>query len=152
RPLAAVLALGSGACALLAAVMLVLPELRQLRATSEEEAPAAKADTKGEEKTLAPRFDTSAPVPEGQVREQHETLQGISILMVESEPSGATVTVDGVKQGTSPVSFTPICNPGNPLRVKLVRKGFETLEHTTVCREDTMTQLSARLRKARGGR
>jgi hypothetical protein len=149
RPLASALSLASAACALVAAVLLVLPELQHAR----QEAPAeADAAAPREEKTLAPRFDSSAPVPEGQVREQQDTIRGASVLMVESEPSGATVTVDGVKQGTTPLSVMPICNPGNPLRVKLVRKGYETLEHATVCREDTMTQLTARLRKARGGR
>ncbi|WP_164013162.1 PEGA domain-containing protein [Pyxidicoccus trucidator] len=147
RPLAAVLALGSGACALLAAVLLVLPEFRHLGTSSDEVLAAQGAET-----TLAPRFDSSAPVAEGQVREQHDTLRGISVLMIESEPPGATVTVDGVKQGSTPLSLTPICNPGNPLRVKLVRKGFDSLEHVTVCREDTMTKLTARLRKARGSR
>jgi hypothetical protein len=142
RPLASALWLGSAACALVSAVLLVLPELQHAWADSASDALP--------ETTLAPSFDTTAPLRDGEVREQQAAIAGASVLMIDSEPSGVTVSVDGVKQGTTPLSLTPMCNPGALLRVKFVRKGFESLEHTLVCREDMMTQLTGRLRKSRG--
>jgi hypothetical protein len=142
RPLASALWLGSAACALVSAVLLVLPELQH--------AWANRASDALPETTLAPNFDTTTPLRDGAVREQQAAIAGASVLMIDSEPSGVTVSVDGVKQGTTPLSLTPMCNPGALLRVKFVRKGFESLEHTLVCREDTMTQLTGRLRKSRG--
>ncbi|MBZ4416675.1 PEGA domain-containing protein [Myxococcus sp. RHSTA-1-4] len=145
RPLAAALRLGSACFGVLAAVLLVLPELQRVSQSSADENPALP------EQTLAPRFDTAAPVREGEVREQRAPIEGTSLLIAESEPTGATVSVDGVKQGTTPLSLTLECTPGAPLRVKFVRKGFDSVEHTTVCRADTMTELSTRLRRSRGG-
>ncbi|MFP2934349.1 PEGA domain-containing protein, partial [Pyxidicoccus sp. 3LG] len=145
RPLVAALKLGSAACGLVAAVALVLPELQHLGETP------TKDDVPRVEKTLAPSFDAPAKVREGEVGEQRVAIEGGILLMVDSEPTGVAVSVDGVKQGTTPVSLTLDCTPGAPLRVQFSRRGYDSLEHASVCQADTMTQLSARLRKARGG-
>ena len=145
RPLAAALRLGSAGFGLVAAVLLVLPEARRLGEAAEEKAPAPV------ERTLAPSFDTAAPAREGAVSEQRAPIPGTRLLMAESEPSGATVSVDGVKQGTTPLTLTLECTPGAAVRVKFARKGYEPVEHATACDADTMTRLSTRLRKSRGG-
>ncbi|NMO22953.1 PEGA domain-containing protein [Pyxidicoccus fallax] len=148
RPLASALRLGSAAFALMAAALLVFPEFQQRLSRDSGDVTPESAP---QEQTLAPRFDAAAPVRVGEVREQHAPIQGASLLMAESEPSGVTVSVDGVKQGTTPLSVTLICTPGASMHVKFVRKGYDTVEHVTVCRADTMTELSTRLRKARSG-
>ncbi|MCP3140584.1 PEGA domain-containing protein [Pyxidicoccus xibeiensis] len=144
RPVLAALKLGSAACTLVAALVLVLPELQRFGAGPEE--PALRIET-----TLAPSFDAPTKVREGEVGEQRAAIEGGILLMADSEPSGASVSVDGVKQGVTPVSLTLDCAPGAPLRVQFSRRGYDTLEHATRCQADSMTKLSARLRKARGG-
>ncbi|WP_426755792.1 PEGA domain-containing protein [Myxococcus sp. Y35] len=146
--LAAALRLGGAACGLLAAGLLALPALRHAGEPppTREELAAARPET-----TLAPQFDTPAEVPEGEVREQHAFMEGVSVLMVDTVPPGATLSVNGRKEGTTPLSVTLDCLAGAPVTVKLTRRGFSPLEHTLTCRQDTMTQLSGRLRKGKGG-
>ncbi|ABF88931.1 hypothetical protein MXAN_7177 [Myxococcus xanthus DK 1622] len=145
-PLAAVLRLCGAAAGLLAASLLVLPALRQSGEppVTPEGVAAARPET-----TLAPSFDPPSEVREGEVREQRAFMEGASLLMVDSAPSGATVSVNGRTEGTTPLSVTLECVTDAPVTVKLTRRGFSSLEHTLPCRHDTMTQLFGRLRKGK---
>ncbi|NOJ80637.1 PEGA domain-containing protein [Myxococcus xanthus] len=145
-PLAAVLKLCGAAAGLLAASLLVLPALRHFGAppVTPEEVAAARPET-----TLAPSFDPPSEVREGEVREQRAFMEGASLLMVDSAPSGATVFVNGRTEGATPLSVTLECVTDAPVTVKLTRRGFSSLEHTLPCRHDTMTQLFGRLRKGK---
>nr|WP_236673805.1 PEGA domain-containing protein [Comamonas sp. JC664] len=71
--------------------------------------------------------------------------------MVDTVPPGAALSVNGRNEGTTPLTVTLDCLAGAPVAVKLTRRGFSPLEHTLTCRQDTMTQLTGKLRKARGG-
>lgn len=147
-PLAAVLKLCGAAAGLLAASLLVLPALRQSREppVTPEEVATTRPET-----TLAPSFDPPSEVREGEVREQRAFMEGASLLMVDSAPSGATVSVNGRTEGTTPLSVMLECVTDAPVTVKLTRRGFSSLEHTLSCRQDTMTQLFGRLRKGKSG-
>ncbi|QDE71956.1 PEGA domain-containing protein [Myxococcus xanthus] len=145
-PLAAVLRLCGAAAGLLAASILVLPALRdagQPPLTKEERV------TTRPETTLAPNFDPPSDVQPGEVREQRAFMEGASLLMVDSEPSGASVSVNGRAEGTTPLSVSLDCVTDAPVTVKLTRRGYSPLEHTLSCRQDTMTQLFGKLRKGK---
>lgn len=78
--------------------------------------------------------------------EESSAFEGY-VLVVDSEPSGATVLVNGKNQGEVPVSVGLDCNPGDRVLVELSLQGFERARHTTTCKRDTMVKVSARLRK-----
>ncbi|GHG78444.1 PEGA domain-containing protein [Comamonas sp. JC664] len=146
--LAAALRLCGGAFAVVAAGLLALPALQRAGEPppTPEELAAARPET-----TLAPQLDTPVEVREGEVHAQHAFMQGVSVLMVDTVPPGAALSVNGRNEGTTPLTVTLDCLAGAPVAVKLTRRGFSPLEHTLTCRQDTMTQLTGKLRKARGG-
>jgi PEGA domain-containing protein len=95
---------------------------------------------------------TTAPVelpPETGVREERADFEG-AILMVESEPGGATILVDGKDQGQTPVSVGLECLPGTPVLVEFSLRGYEKAKHRTVCPHDALVKVTARLRKGSG--
>jgi len=141
---AAALRLGAAGFGLMAAVVLVMPELN-----GTFQAPSSEAITQPTYKTLAPALDTPAPSedPAKVITEQSTDFDGAAILVVESEQSGVSVRVDGNDQGNTPVSLTLECLPGKPIKVEVARKGYERAQHLTFCRPDTMIKLYARLRK-----
>lgn len=141
---AAALRLGAAGFGLMTAVLLVLPELN-----GSFQAPTTETLTQPTYTTLAPVLDTPAPAAEpGQIfTEQTASFEGAAILMVESEPGGVSVRVDGNDQGNTPVSLTLDCLPGKPIKVEVARKGYERAQHLTFCRTNTMIKLYARLRK-----
>ncbi|ATB51221.1 PEGA domain-containing protein [Corallococcus macrosporus] len=126
----------------------MLPALRDAGQPplTKEEVVATRPET-----TLAPHFDAPSEVRPGEVREQRASIEGASLLMVDSEPSGAAVSVNGRAEGTTPLSVTLDCVTDAPVTVKLTRRGFSPLEHTLSCRQDTMTQLFGKLRKGKSG-
>ncbi len=146
--LAAGLRLCGAAAGLLAAGLFAQPALQHLGQPplTPEEVAASRPET-----TLAPRFDPPSEVREGELREQHAFIEGASVLMVDSAPPGANVSVNGRAEGATPLSVTLDCAAGAPVTVKLMRRGFASLEHTLTCRQDSLTQLFGRLRKGKGG-
>ncbi|HEX5754480.1 MAG TPA: PEGA domain-containing protein [Archangium sp.] len=89
------------------------------------------------------------PPPETGIREERADFEG-AILMVESEPSGATILVDGKDQGETPVSVGLECLPGTPVLVEFSLRGYEKAKHRTVCPHDALVKVTARLRKGPG--
>ena len=138
---AVVLKLASGLCALVAAVLFVLPLEAQETGTPAPEEPAEAPVP-----SQAPE-----PKPTGLTREERSAFDG-AILMVESEPSGATVHVDGKNQGDTPVSIGLECKPGKTVIIDFTLPGFEKTRHRTTCPTDSLVKVTAQLRKAsRGG-
>ena len=154
---AAALRLGAAGFGLMTAVLLVLPELNgTFQAPSSLSSSSSGAVPQPTYKTIAPTLDTPAPSadPGKVITEQSTAFDGAAILMIESEPGGVSVRVDGNDQGNTPVSLTLDCLPGKPIKVEVSRKGYERAQHLTFCRPDTMIKLYARLRKvekAQGG-
>ena len=82
-------------------------------------------------------------------REERADFEG-AILMVESEPAGATILVDGKDQGQTPVSVGLECLPGTPVLVEFSLRGYEKAKHRTLCPHDALVKVTARLRKGSG--
>lgn len=142
---AAALRFGAAGFALMTVVLFVLPELR-----GSFQAPHPAELNQPTYTTIAPVLGTPEP-PEDLsqvVTEQTASFEGAAILMVESEPEGASVRVDGNDKGNTPASITLDCVPGKPIKVDVARKGYENAQHLTFCRTNTMIKLYARLRKA----
>jgi hypothetical protein len=83
------------------------------------------------------------------IQEERSSFTG-AILMVESQPPGANVRVNGVDQGETPVSVGLDCFPGRDLVVDFTLRGFEKSRHRTLCPKDALVKVTARLRKASG--
>jgi PEGA domain-containing protein len=152
--LAAGLKLGSALCALAAVGLVVRPLLLgelsttprtlTLQPTFTEE-PVAQPPAAAETGGPAPQ-----EVPSGSVtREERADFDG-SILMIDSEPSGATVLVDGRDQGETPVSVGLECLPGTPVIVSISLRGYERAKHTTLCPHDALVKVTAQLKKSPG--
>jgi hypothetical protein len=71
------------------------------------------------------------------------------VLLVETEPAGALVSVDGVARGEAPASMNLDCPPGKSLQLQTALAGYAPLSHALACRSDRMVKLRARLRKSR---
>lgn len=141
---ASALRLGAAGFGLMAAGLFVLPEL-----SGSFQAPSAEVLSQPKYTTLAPTFD--APPPSERldqvITEQTSSFDGAAILVVDSEPGGVSVEVDGSDQGGTPVSLTLDCLPGKPIKVEITKRGYERAQHTTFCRLNTMIKLYARMRK-----
>jgi hypothetical protein len=146
---AEMLKLSSALFGLAAAGLLVLPLLR-----GGTEAPSGPRYL-----TLEPVFSSdsesgdsasgeSAPSAQA-IQEERSRFTG-AILMVESQPPGATVRVNGIDQGEAPVSVGLDCLPGRELVIDFSLPGFEKSTHRTLCPRDTLVKVTARLRKGSG--
>ncbi|QRK10509.1 PEGA domain-containing protein [Archangium violaceum] len=164
---AAVLKLASALCALVAVGLFVRPLLLGELSTkprmltlmptfSEEPVEPEESGAPSEPEAAAPEVPVgSTPAPRaptspsrGSVtREARAEFDG-AILMVESEPSGANVRVDGRDQGETPVSVGLDCLPGKPVVVDITLRGYEKATHTTLCPHDALVKVTASLRKA----
>lgn len=142
---AAVLRFGAAGFVLTAVVLFVLPQLR-----GSFQAPQPAELNQPAYKTIAPVLSTPAAPEELKqpVTEQTTSFDGAAILLVESEPENAAVRVDGNDKGSTPASITLDCIPGKPIKVEVTRKGYESAQHLTFCRSNTMIKLDVRLRKA----
>jgi hypothetical protein len=142
---ASALRLGAAGFALMAAGLFVLPEL-----SGSFQAPSNEVLAQPTYTTIPPTFDAPAPSErlDQVITEQTSSFDGAAILMVDSEPGGVSVEVDGSDQGGTPVSLTLDCLPGKPIKVEVTKRGFERAQHTTFCRPNTMIKLYARMRKA----
>ena len=83
-----------------------------------------------------------APVKPG--AEETAPFQGFG-LSVESDPEGATVSVDGRVLGETPLLTGLPCAPGATLRLRVSRDPLPARELTTACRADTLVKLHVRL-------
>ena len=158
--LAAGLKLASALCALVAVGLFVRPLLQgelttgprmltlqpTFASTPVEERPAERAP----QGVTAPTAPKELP-PDAAVREERADFDG-AILMVESEPSGATILVDGKDQGETPVSVGLECLPGTPVLVEFSLRGYEKATHRTVCPHDALVKVTARLLRKGSGK
>jgi hypothetical protein len=138
-----VLKLASALCGLAAAGLFVLPLVR------------GEVSSAPRYVTLQPSFPEKTPPPPEAPREEKVTTEERSdfdgaILMVESEPSGATILVDGKDQGQTPVSVGLECLPGKPLVVDFSLRGYAKARHRTLCPHNALVKVTARLRKSTG--
>jgi hypothetical protein len=142
--------LGSALCALLASALLAWPAFQQAPPPSLGELTGG-AGPLGERQviTYAP---SESPLPQAGVNtsEQGSPLRGFA-LVLESEPAGAQVVVNGRSQGETPSSLTPECKPGEPLKIEFSLRGYERALHETRCQEDTLLKVLARLRRSPKG-
>jgi hypothetical protein len=147
--LGAGLKLASALCGLAAAGLFVLPLVR------------GEVSSAPRYVTLQPSFPEKTPPPpeapkeaskeapqeEKVTTEERSDFDG-AILMVESEPSGATILVDGKDQGETPVSVGLECLPGKPVVVDFSLRGYAKAQHRTFCPHDALVKVTARLRKS----
>jgi hypothetical protein len=63
-------------------------------------------------------------------------------LSVESRPAGARVLVDGRDAGETPIVTTVDCAPGQPVEVRVERRGFRSARREVRCRADALLELS----------
>jgi hypothetical protein len=128
---AAVLKLASALCGLAAAGLFVLPLFRgEMSAGAHDALPAALSQKPG-------------------IQEERAAFQG-ALLVLESQPPGATVRVNGENHGGTPVTVGVDCLPGRTVLVDFSLPGFERMLHSTPCPEEEMITLKARLRKNSG--
>ncbi len=154
---AVALKLTSGLCAVAAAVLFVLPLVRgevnagpryiTLQPSSASREPNAPESPPPEERAEAPVPPPAKEPPSNELTEEERSSFDGAILMVESEPSGATVHVDGKNQGDTPVSIGLECTPGKPIVIDFSMAGFEKTRHRTLCPHEALVKVTARLRK-----
>ncbi|MFL5353467.1 PEGA domain-containing protein [Archangium sp.] len=150
--LAAGLKLASALCALAAVGLVVRPLL--LGELSLTPRMLTLQPTFSEEPVAPPPVAAETPAPQeappGSVtREERADFDG-AVLMIDSEPSGATVLVDGRDQGETPVSVGLECLPGTPVIVSISLRGYERAKHTTLCPHDALVKVTAQLKKSPG--
>lgn len=92
--------------------------------------------------------EEAAPATAG-VQEQRSAFQG-ALLMLESQPAGATVRVNNVNQGETPVTVGLDCVPGRTLVITYSLRGFEGTTHRTSCPRDALVTVKAQLRRSTG--
>jgi hypothetical protein len=149
------LKLSSALFGLAAAGVLVLPLVR-----GEAEAPSgpryitlqptfSDTDSESESAETGGASPEAPSAPEQAIQEERSSFKG-AILMVESQPPGATIRVNGIDQGETPVSVGLDCLPGSTLKVDFALRGFEKSTHRTVCPRDALVKVTARLRKGSG--
>jgi len=152
--LAAGLKLGSALCALVAVGLFVRPlltgelSLQPRMITLQPTFSPVPEESPPVESTPGTPAPAERP-PETVTREERADFDG-AILMVESEPGGATILVDGKDQGQTPVSVGLECLPGTPVIVEFSLRGYEKAKHRTICPHDSLVKVTARLRKGAG--
>jgi len=91
------------------------------------------------------RVEVLAPgAPAVPGKETTAPFQGFG-LSLESEPDGATVTVDGRGLGETPLLAGLRCQPGAIVRIHVARDPLPPRDVTTLCRADTLVKLRVRL-------
>jgi hypothetical protein len=146
QKVAAVLKLGSALCAMAAAGLLILPLVR------------GEVSTRPRDITLTPITSGDGETETGEeaastgnaIRESRSAFEG-AILSLESQPSEATVQVNGRDQGETPVMVGLECEPGEPVVITFSRRGFESAIHRTPCPRDALVTVKARLKQSTRG-
>ncbi|ATB40682.1 PEGA domain-containing protein [Cystobacter fuscus] len=145
QKVAAVLKLGSALCAMAAAGVLILPLVRGEVRTGPRDITLTPITTEDEETQAEEDVEVeSAGKP---IRETRSAFEG-AILSLESQPSEATVKVNGRDQGETPVMVGLECAPGEPVVITFSRRGFESTTHRTPCPRDEMVKVKARLKQS----
>ena len=90
----------------------------------------------------------SEPQLTGSVSETESEASGY-ILVIETTPDGAEVTVNGESKGATPSSLNLDCAEGATLSVLLRHPGFIPLKRPMSCKRDTMVVMRATLEPAK---
>lgn len=90
-------------------------------------------------KTLAP--ESPHLDPSGELVSRFHGF-GVSVTSV---PQGAHVIANGVEVGETPLVTSVDCSPGSKVEVQVLKAPFRPWRHTTVCRPDTLVELTFRL-------
>ncbi|OJH33798.1 PEGA domain-containing protein [Cystobacter ferrugineus] len=146
QKVAAVLKLGSALCAMAAVGLLIQPLVRGEVSTRPRDitlTPITSED--GETETVE-----EAESAGNAIRESRAPFEG-AILSLDSEPSEATVQVNGKNQGETPVMVGLECERGEPVVITFSRRGFERTTHRTSCPQDEMVTVKARLKQSTRG-
>lgn len=101
------------------------------------------------EDAFGPSGQVLEPItPRADVRtgEQVAPFSGFAVS-VDTEPSGAVVTVAGVPRGEAPVLVGVECTPGATVEIAAEKGGFAVARAGTTCRADTLVKLTVRLRR-----
>ncbi|AKJ08392.1 PEGA domain-containing protein [Archangium gephyra] len=150
---AAGLKLASALCALVAVGLFVRPLLQGELTTGPRMItlqPTFSSTPVERPAVETPGLKTPTELPqETGVREERADFEG-AVLMVDSEPAGATILVDGKDQGETPVSVGLECLPGTPVLVEFSLRGHEKTKHRTVCPHNALVKVTAQLRKGSG--
>lgn len=67
---------------------------------------------------------------------------------IETVPAGAEVRVDGEVRGETPFLGNIACRAGEPVEIKLSKKGFRPWIRNPICRDTGTLEVSAKLREA----
>lgn len=170
--LATVLKLGSALSGLVAVGLFIRPlvqdevkegpRLITLQPTTGASTPSSPTPpTPAEPRDAAPAKPVNTPAPPGvaelqqpqpgneQVQENRTAFKG-ALLMLESEPLGAIVRMNGINQGDTPVTVGLDCTPGTTISITFAMRGYESLTHRTACPHDALVKVTAKLRKGSG--
>lgn len=115
------------------------------RPTMEEAVAAEKevAEALGKSEMIAPREAEVDPA----TGEQVTPFAGGFAVSVDSRPDGARVLVDGQELGETPLLAGVECKPGQPVEVRLEKKGLKPAARTTRCRKDAVVRLEFELER-----
>lgn len=123
------------------------PPSEEEPAPPQEEAPRARP-THPSTPTAPPVASAeppAAPSPSATGVQENRTAFKGALLMIDSEPSGAIVRVNGINQGEAPVTVGLDCTPGTTLNVSFTLRGYENLVHHTTCPKDALVKVTAQL-------
>lgn len=113
------------------------------RVTMEEAVKAEKevAEALSKSEMVAPREAQVDPA----TGEQVTPFAGGFALSVDSRPDGARVLVNGQEVGETPLLAGVECKPGEPVEVRLEKRGLKPEARTTRCRKDAVVHLEIEL-------
>ena len=167
--LATVMKLGAAVCGLAAAGLFIRPLVkdevkagpRLITLQPMTPPPPVSPEAPTGPRDAAPTMPVDAPVPpvvatppspqpgKEQVQENRTSFKG-ALLSLESEPSGATVRMNGINQGDTPITVGLDCTPGTTISITLSLRGYESLTHRTACPRDALVKVTAQLHKGTG--
>ncbi len=86
------------------------------------------------------------PRADAQTGEQVAPFSGFAVS-VDTDPSGAVISVAGIPRGEAPVLAGVECEPGTRIAIAAEKKGFPIARTWTSCRRDALVKLTVRLRR-----
>jgi hypothetical protein len=82
----------------------------------------------------------------GELRVTASESAGFMVL-VDSEPQGAEVLLDGVSIGPTPASANPKCKPGGRFTVEARQPGYASVSEEIACSENQYLLIETKLKK-----
>ncbi|MEZ4270071.1 MAG: PEGA domain-containing protein [Myxococcota bacterium] len=69
-------------------------------------------------------------------------------LMVDTEPSGSTIFIDGEDRGPSPMMLSLDCYKGDKIAVRIERRGYRLWQRQVTCDAGTTVRIKPKLARA----